>query len=300
VENVLSNQKKADIALILVTIFWGFSYVMMDYALTVLHPFKLCAIRFAIAFLFSYIVFFKRMKNVSKLTIKYALSIGVFLTGVYAFTNFGILYTNLTNVGFIVALPVVFTPLINYFFRNIKPNRKLIFVLILATIGMALMTLNEKFVPSLGDVLCLIAALCYAVDIVITDIAVQKESVNALQLGIYVIGVVAVLMTILSMFFGESLKVVEIEIWIVVFLLAVFSTSFAFIVQSVAQQYTSSNHVGLIFTLEPVFAAFAAYFVVGEVLLLRGYVGAFLMLLAVLWAEVDIKSFLKKEKVQND
>ena len=297
---MLSNQKKADIALIWVTVFWGGSYVLMDYALTALHPFTLCAIRFAIAFLVSYAVFFKRMKKLNATTLKYSSIIGTFLTLVYAFTSFGIKYTSLTNVGFIVALPVVFTPLLNYFFRGIKPTRKMLLVLSLATFGMALMTLNERFVPALGDLLCLVAAISYSADIIVTEIAVKKDEIDALQLGIFVIGAVAVLMTVLSLVFVKETKEVSLPIWTAVLFLAIFSTAFAFIVQSVAQKYTSSNHVGLIFTLEPVFAAFAAYGIAGEILSARAYAGALLMLLAVIWAEVDVKSFFRKEKVQND
>ena len=293
--SMLSNQKKADIALIMVTIFWGASYVLADYALTVLHPFKLSAIRFTIAFVITAIAFRKQMKNISKTTLVYAFIIGAFLAGVYAFTNFGMLHTSLTNVGFIVALPVVFTPLINFFFRKMVPSRKLIFVLILATIGMALMTLDQKFVPAFGDILCLIAAILYAADIVLTEVAVQKEEVDALQLGIFILGSVALLMNIVSLFFGESQKIATPEMWFVIFFLSIFSTAFAFIVQTLAQQYTTSTHVGLIFTLEPIFAAAAAYFVMGEILLPRAYMGAILMLVAVLWSEMDIGKWLKKK-----
>lgn len=296
----MSNQKKADIALIWVTVFWGGSYVLMDYALTALHPFTLCAVRFAIAFFVSYLAFFRHMQNVSKNTLKYAFMIGIFLTMVYAFTSFGIKYTSLTNVGFIVALPVVFTPLLNYFFRHIKPAGKMMLVLSLATFGMALMTLNERFVPAFGDILCLVAAVAYSADIIVTELAVQKNDVDALQLGIIVIGVVCVLMTLLHFAFVEHVKEVSLSVWSAVLFLAVFSTAFAFIVQSVAQQYTSSNHVGLIFTLEPVFAAFAAYWIAGEILSPRAYFGAFLMLIAVLWAEVDLKNLLKKENGKHD
>lgn len=292
---MLSNQKKADIALIMVTIFWGASYVLADYALTVLHPFKLSAIRFTIAFVITAIAFRKQLKNISKTTLLYAFIIGAFLAGVYAFTNFGMLHTSLTNVGFIVALPVVFTPLINFFFRKMVPSRKLIFVLILATIGMALMTLDQKFVPAFGDILCLIAAILYAADIVLTEVAVQKEEVDALQLGIFILGSVALLMNIVSLFFGESQKIATPEMWFVIFFLSIFSTAFAFIVQTLAQQYTTSTHVGLIFTLEPIFAAAAAYFVMGEILLPRAYMGAILMLVAVLWSEMDIGKWLKKK-----
>ncbi len=292
----MTKQKKADLALVTVTLFWGASYVMSDYALESLHPFTLCAVRFVIAFGLASLVFHKRLKRVSRKTLRYAAIIGALLTCVYGFTNFGMLHTSLTNVGFIVALPVVFTPLINFFFRKIRPAPKLVLVLLLATAGMAMMTLNDRFVPALGDLLCLAAALCYAADIVVTEIAVQDEQVDALQLGIFILGTVAVLMTLLSIFFGESAETIEPVVWVVVLLLAVFSTGFAFIAQSVAQQYTSSTHVGLIFTLEPVFAAIAAYWIAGEVLQTRAYWGAAMMLAAVLWAELDITQWLPRKQ----
>lgn len=292
----MTNQKKADAALVMVTVFWGVSYVMSDYALNFLHPFSLCAIRFVIAFFLACLVFYRKMKPVSRETLRYAVLIGSLLTGVYAFTNFGILHTSLTNVGFIVALPVVFTPLINYVFRKIRPSRKLFFVLLLATAGMAMMTLGDRFVPALGDVLCLIAALCYAGDIVMTEVAVQNERVNALQLGVFILGTVALFMTVLSMFFGQNAEMIDIRVWGVVSLLAIFSTGFAFIAQSVAQQYTSSTHVALIFILEPVFAAAAAYWIAGEVLAPRAYFGAAMMLAAVLWAELDISKMLRRRQ----
>ena len=61
-----------------------------------------------------------------------------------------------------------------------------------------------------------------------------------------------------------------------------------------AQQYTTASHVGVIFTLEPVFSGIVAYFFADEKLLPRGYVGAALMLLSLLVIEVDWSGLLKK------
>ena len=58
-------------------------------------------------------------------------------------------------------------------------------------------------------------------------------------------------------------------------------------VQSVQQQYTTATHVGLIFTLEPVFSATVAFFLAGERLLPRAYLGAVLMLLSLVLMEID-------------
>ena len=67
------------------------------------------------------------------------------------------------------------------------------------------------------------------------------------------------------------------KVWGAVVFLVVFCTGIAFIVQTIAQQYISASRVGIIFTLEPVFAAITAYFIAGERLIPRAYAGAVLL-----------------------
>ena len=69
-----------------------------------------------------------------------------------------------------------------------------------------------------------------------------------------------------------------------------------FVVQTVQQQYTTASHVGLIFTLEPVFSAVFAYFLLSERLTVRGYLGAALMLVSLLIMELDVPALLKKDE----
>jgi drug/metabolite transporter (DMT)-like permease len=75
--------------------------------------------------------------------------------------------------------------------------------------------------------------------------------------------------------------------WAAVLVLSIFCTGLAFIVQSVAQQYTSASHVGVILTLEPVFAGVVAYVFAGEVLLPRAYFGAVLLVISLLIMEIN-------------
>ena len=64
--------------------------------------------------------------------------------------------------------------------------------------------------------------------------------------------------------------------------------------QSVEQQFTTASHASLIFTLEPVFSAVFAYFLLSERLTVRGYLGAALMLVSLLIMELDVPALLKK------
>ena len=71
--------------------------------------------------------------------------------------------------------------------------------------------------------------------------------------------------------------------------LAIFCSGVSIIIQVLAQRHTTANHVGMIYTLEPMFVALIAYCFAGEVLSVKGYVGAAIMMSAILLMEVDIK-----------
>lgn len=283
----MDQQRKADLLLVTVTAFWGVSYFLMDICLSDLPPLCLNAFRFLIAFGLLTAVFFPRMQNISRATLRYSLMVGLCLSCVYAFCTYGVMYTSISNAGFICSLPVVTTPLLEFFLSRKRPDRRLLAALILCTVGLALLTLNEQLRLALGDVLCLGVAVFYAVDLVITERAVRHPEVNALQMGICQLGVVGIVMLTLTLTLEQPHLPSTPLIWGSALFLAVFCTGIAFVVQTVQQQYTSASHVGLIFTLEPLFSAVVAYFLAGERLHPRGYIGAALMMVSLVLMELD-------------
>lgn len=66
--------------------------------------------------------------------------------------------------------------------------------------------------------------------------------------------------------------------------LAIVCTGITFLLQTVAQKYTTPEHTSLIFTLESVFAALFGFVVLHEILTVPGYVGVILILSGVLIA----------------
>ena len=83
--------------------------------------------------------------------------------------------------------------------------------------------------------------------------------------------------------------------WVSLIFLTVFCTGIAYIAQVIGQQYTTATHVGVIFTLEPVFAAIVAYLFASERLLPRSYVGMVMMLASILIMEVGPSEEEKNE-----
>lgn len=300
----MTKQMRADLLLVLITLCWGVSYLLMDISLGDLDPFTLNACRFLGAFVIAALLSGKRLAGVSRTTLKYSLLLGVALVIVYIGATFGVKYTTLSNSGFLCALTVIFTPLIGWLFFRRRPDRKLVLVVLICFTGIALLTLGDDFSINTanlrGDLLCVMCALAYAFDLLFTEKAVNKEDVDPYQLGVFQLGVTGGLNLLLAFFFETPHLPQTPQIWGAVLFLSVFCTGVAFVLQPVAQQYTTASHVGVIFALEPVFAAIVAFFFAGEVLSARAYFGAFLMLASIFIMEIDCKKIRYKTNAEEE
>lgn len=295
----MTKQLKSDLMLLLVVLFWGISYVLMDLSLTEMDPFTLNAFRFCGAFFIAVIISFPKLKTVNRVTLKYSFYVGVSLIFVYIGATYGVKYTSLSNAGFLCALTVVFTPIFGYIFKGKVPEKKLIVVVLMCVLGIGLLTLNNELKPAIGDILCLLCAIAYAIDLLITETAVMKEEVNAYQLGVFQLGFAGAGNLILSFLVETPTLRLSPKVWAASVFLAIFCTGLAFIIQAVAQQYTSAAHVGVIFTLEPVIAGIAAFLFAGEILLPRAYFGGVILVLSLLVMETDMKGIFNSLKRKN-
>ena len=298
------KQMQADLMLILVTLCWGVSYYLMDLSLADMDPFTLNAYRFLGAFFIATAISWKKVKTVNKTTLKYSALVGIALVFVYIGATFGVKYTSLSNSGFLCAMTVVFTPMISSIILKEKQDRRVIAAVLMCFVGIAMLTLKDDFSINMGnlkgDLLCLMCAFAYAIDLLLTEKAVSHEEVDAYQLGVFQLGVTGVCNLIMAFITEQPHLPSSPSIWGAVLFLAVFCTGVAFVIQPVAQQYTTAAHTGVIFALEPVFAAVVAVIFAHEILTLKSYFGAFLMVLSIFVMEMDFGSFIKRIKGTED
>lgn len=275
---------KAELMLMAVTLFWGSSYLFMKMGLGTLGEFNLIALRFGLAFVLAALLFRKRLRSVDARTMKYGALLGFLLLGVFTCITFGLKTTTTSNAGFLVALTVVFVPLLEVliFKKRVAPPQ--IFGAILAICGIGLLTLNGSLQVRPGDLLCILSAVFYAVQILVTGRAV--ESSDSLNIGILQLGFAGGYAFILSAIFETPSLPSTLPGWTAILALGIFCSACGFILQPVAQKYTTPTRTGLIFALEPVFAAFFGYWFVHEQLSLQGYAGAALVLLGILASEL--------------
>lgn len=291
----MTKQRRADLLLVMITAFWGASYYLADLCMTELPPLNLSALRFGMGFLLLGAVFRKNVIHVNRATIRYAIPVGIALTGTYVFYGYGLPLTSLTNAAFVCALPAVTTPLFDFLFFRHKPSRRFMWALVLCTAGLALLTLGDNFRPAIGDVICMGVPVCYAVDLLLTERAVNDPRVDPLGLGIWQLGVAAAITGAFSLVLEQPRLPESPAVWGAFLFLAVFCTGVAFVLQTTQQKYTSATHVGLIFTLEPLFASIVNFIFANERLAPRGYLGAALMMLSLLLMEIDLPQLLKEK-----
>lgn len=295
----MKNRRIAELGLVLVTLGWGVSYYLMDISLAEMGPFTLNGYRFLIAFAVAAVLSFKFIKDVNKDTLKYSFFLGTLLLFVYSGATFGVKYTTLSNAGFLCALAVVITPFVETVFMKKPLPAKVQISATACFVGIMLMTLKDNFsinkenLP--GDLLCIMCAVSYAFHILVTQKAVQQENVNSYQLGVFQLFFCGVYCMAMGFIVESPAIPSNMKVGGAVLFLAVFCTGVAFIVQAVAQKYTEASRVGIIFSLEPVFAGIVAYIFAGERLTVKGYIGVVIMISAILFLETNFK-FLKLRK----
>lgn len=284
----MDRQRRADLMLVLATAFWGVSTGLTAVCLTELRPLTLNAFRFLSAFLVLTAIFPRRVLRASRETWRFSAVIGLSVVVIYLGATYGVLYTSVSNASFIGAMSVLFTPMFEFLLWRKRPDRRFALSLVLCLTGIALLTLNESFRPALGDILCLAVPTFYAVDLMITERAVARPAVDPLALGVCQTAVTGTVMLVLSLVFETPRLPSSPRIWAAALFLGIFCSGVCFVIQSIEQQFTTASHASLIFTLEPVFSAIFAYFLLNERLSPRGYLGAALMLASLFLMELPL------------
>ena len=286
-------QLKADLALVLVAAFWGSSCLLTKMALEGMAEFNLIALRFIIAFFLMAAVFWKRLKNTGLTTVKYAAGLATILFVTFVLFTFGVRYTSASNAGFLTCLSGVFIPLIGFIFLKQKSDLKTALCIVLVFAGVYLLTFNGVLQLNRGDLLCILCSLQFRCIIMATGYYAGYAD-DSILLGLLQLGFVALYALLFSFIFEKPQLPQTARSYLIVLALSIFSTAFSYILQTAALKYTTPTHAGLILSLEPAFAAAFAYFLAGEVLTFKVYLGALLMLIGVILIEVDFKSMGRK------
>lgn len=271
-----------DLGLLYCAAIWGSTFIVVKDALSGVHPVAMVAIRFGLAALLLLPWALRRPRLAAHL--KEGALLSVFLTLLYVTQTVGLLYTSAANSGFITGLFIIFIPVFMFFMRGQRPNRLEGVSAALAIYGLWLLTGGAAGFNK-GDALTLITVLTYAAHVVYTD-KYMKTGPDMLLLAFHQFWCVSLTCFLLAAVMGYPLAVAGPKCWGVIIFLAAFPTLSAYFIQMMAQKESEPFKVGLIFTMEPVFAAAFAWTLGGEEFLWVKAAGGFLIVSGMLLGEL--------------
>lgn len=277
---------KADLALVLATLFWGSTFVVVKDALADTSTLVFLFLRFALATVAAAIWFrCWRWPKASRAEWAAGLIAGSCLFASYWFQVQGLVDTTASKSAFLTGLNVVIVPVM-LAVRHLRwPAPLQVIGSAVATAGMALMTLEGPLTAvNRGDLLSIGSAFAFSVHIILTSHFAPKVLMPRFLTTQF--AVVAALGAA-TFWWAEPARLhPTMALAGAVVMTATLPTVASFALMTWSQQITPATRAALFFTLEPLFAWVTGFVVAGEILSRQATWGALLILLGVLATEI--------------
>lgn len=289
-----NRQFKGTIQILLATLIWGCAFVAQSVGMDHMEPMGFQAVRslLAVAALIPTIyvmdsdkaAFLPRWKTPALW--KTGIPCGIALFAAQGLQQTGLLYTEPGKAGFITAMYIVLVPVLGLFLGR-KCGLRIWVSVALAVGGLYLLSCVGVTRINLGDILILISALCFAVQIVLIDSLAQQ--LDGLRLNCVQFIVVTVL-SALAAFFTETFSWQGvIDCAVPLLYTGVLSSGAAFSLQILGQQHLPPEPASLIMSLESVFAVLAGWVLLNQTLSPIELTGCALVFMAVILSQTKGK-----------
>lgn len=303
------TQLKANILLLLTAAIWGLAFVAQKVGAEHVGAFTYNGIRFALGSisLIPLILFLNKKKGENeetknndrdslKLTIKAGIIAGCALFIATSLQQMGVMGTTAGKAGFITGLYMVIVPILGLFLKQ-KVNKSTWIGIVIAIIGLYLLSINEDFSISNGDLLVLIGSVGWAIHILLIDNFTKK--IDPLKLSSVQFATCSILSLVMAIIF-EDINMVGISGAMVSILYGgLLSVGVAYTLQVVAQKNAKPSHAAILLSMESVFGALGGAMFLGERIGTRGLVGCILIFIAIIISQLKPSEKGSKDMVEN-
>ena len=280
---------QANLMLLFAAAIWGFGFVAQRLGMNFLEPFAFNGVRFLLGScsLLPLIWWFSR-KQASATTGQASLLKAGLLSGAVLFIaaslqQVGLLYTTAAKAGFITGLYLILVPILGLLLRHTTGLTTWLGA-VLAVGGLYLLSINDDFSMSFGDMLQFIGALFWAVHILLIDHFSGR--VNPLKLSSAQFLVCGLLSLAVSLLVEAPTMAAVVAGWQPILYAGLVSVGVAYTLQVVGQKSANPAHAAIILSLESVFAAIGGVWLLDETLSLRAWCGCGLMMAGMLLSQV--------------
>jgi drug/metabolite transporter (DMT)-like permease len=282
------SRLNADIALLLAAAIWGVAFLFQKSAMDHIGPLAYIAARGLVAALALAPLALREHRRAALPAGRgfwsIAIAGGVAFFAAAWLQQAGLITATVTNTSFLTALYVVITPFVAWGWSGKVPGLLVWPAVALSAIGTWLLGGGSLGAFSAGDGLVALSALFWAIHVVITGRASpfgRPIGFTAVQF-VVVAALAALGSALIETTTADGLAAAAVDIAYV----GLLSSALCFTILTVALQHAPPSEAAVIVSMETVFAAFAAYLVLGERLSATGLAGAALILSAVLLLQI--------------
>ena len=289
------------IELLICTAIWGLAFVAQKKASENITPLYLNGIRFLIAgiLLIPIVIYVIKKKNATTLSIGKTILVG-FLTGLFLgiasnIQQFGIERTTAGKAGFLTAMYIVLVPVFTFIVFKKKLTIMQIIGIVIAVVGLGLISLKKDFTINVGDLLCMLGAVFFTIEIMIVDYYSKKIDPFLLSMICFLtVGVLS--LTFALPFETKTFSFEKLGNAIVPLLfLAIGSSCIAYTLQNLGQKRIDGTPASLLLSLESVFALGFGILILNDRLNINEWIGCVLLLAGVFIVQIFVKNEKNKE-----
>jgi len=295
-----------NIMLLTTALCWGIGYSIRKMALTYTDPFFFNSLRFFVGFLFvlsiSFLITFynKKKQKDTALTddntyckpifyqILGGLAAGAVLSIAASLQQLALSFTSAGKTGFITSLYTIFVPIISFLFLKKKVRSHVWIGAILAVSGLFLISFDGKFVIAVEDIVLVMAAIFYALQIFVIDHFIKYSSGMVLSAAQLFSG--AVISLLLSFIFEKDSnlnRILNLNAVILIICAGVISIAIAQTVQIIAQKKAAPSVASIVFSFESVFGAIFGAIILRESMTPSQILGCILIFFGVITSQYE-------------
>ncbi|CAB1262337.1 Permease of the drug/metabolite transporter (DMT) superfamily [Clostridiaceae bacterium BL-3] len=276
----------ADISLLVVAVIWGGGFIAAKIALLSITPFYLLSFRFLCSGIILYMIFLKKMIKIDRQSFIAGITLGLILYAGQTFQTVGLKYTTAGKQSFLTASYAAIVPFASWLVTKKAPNIYAVLAGFLTLIGIGFLSLQQNISISFGDSLTLLFTVVYSFQIILIGIYAKRD-INPIHLTTVQLLSAGIFTLISALIFEPHMHVPDNRGIAGILYLIIFNTTIAFLVQNVAQKYTSDTHASIILSLESVFGCFLSILLMGEVFTKKMVIGCIIIFIAVILSKTD-------------
>ncbi len=278
--------------IVLATLIWGSTFVIMKNTLETVPTFYLLAFRFTAGAVILGVVFWRKLRLLDRSYLVSGAVMGSFLFAAYTTQTLGLSMTTPGKNAFLTAVYCVIVPFLYWMISHRPPDRYHVAAAFLCITGVGLVSLSSDLTLNLGDGLTLVSGLVYACHII--AVARNAQGKDIFLLTAVQFAVTAAWSWVFALLFEDFPTAITPGAMGSLVYLAVAATAGALLFQNVGQKYTPPATAAVLLALEAPFGVAFSVLTGSERLTGPMVMGFLLIFVAILCSETKF-SFLRRK-----